>query len=73
MYIVSRLSVPIYSQGFQERYGNMTNSEEWYGKMADNENSILKETYGNMTLSSSGCHWDNQAKGSKACSGLSPN
>ena len=32
----------------------MTNSEEWYGKMADNENSILKESYGNMTLSSSG-------------------
>ena len=31
----------------------MTNSEEWYGKMADNENSILKESYGNMTLSSS--------------------
>ena len=30
----------------------MTNSEEWYGKMADNENSILKESYGNMTLSS---------------------
>ena len=32
----------------------MTNSEEWYGKMADNENSILKESYGNMTLSCSG-------------------
>ena len=32
----------------------MTNSEEWYGKMLDNENSILKERYGNtMTLSSS--------------------
>ena len=23
---------------------------EWYGKMADNENSILKERCGNMTL-----------------------
>ena len=53
MYIISRLPC-LYSQGFQERYGNMTNSEEWYGKMADNENSILKESYGNMTLSSSG-------------------
>ena len=29
----------------QERYGNMTHSEEWYRKIADNENSILKESY----------------------------
>ena len=31
----------------------MTNSEEWYGKIADIENSILKERYGNMNISSS--------------------
>ena len=29
--------MPIYPQGFQE---NMTNSEEWYGKIADGENGI---------------------------------
>ena len=28
----------------------MTLSEEWYGKMADNENSILKETLSSSLL-----------------------
>ena len=48
----------------------MTNSEEWYGKMADNENSILKESYGNMTLSSSGRQVGQRKFEHNACDGI---